>query len=300
MLRRLSTPALLALALLVPPGAATAAPADESLALQPSSTSTVAGGNIELKVLGRLFPSGKAVVALRAADLDVGANGGGSVSPATTDPGETRWIYRAPDAVVADLSVNVWARVKGYPDAVGSCTIKVSAPPKPVTPAAPAPADDDEGDEVEGGAQAADAVGKLCTLVRWRARSGEAEEWNEKKLPARGEELTAPGLQQQIRFRVNAAKAKSIEVHWWRNDRPQKVRKFTERNRHLSLETDQDGFAHGTFQKALAQMKGVYTFALVVTDADGKVQRENVVLRREKPKEEEKGKDAGGKGGGKK
>lgn len=292
--------ALAALALLIAAPAALAAA--DSLVLQPSATTTPPGGTVEIRVLARLHPDGKAVVPVRAADLSLTAKGGGTVAPASAEAGETRWIYTAPESVAGSLDVVVEARVRSYPDASGSCALRVAGPvsAKPAPAGGPAAAEDEEGDVVEGAeAVAAEAVGKLVTLTKWRARAGEGEEWNEKKIPARGEGLYAPGLQQEIRFRVNVP-ATAVEVHWWRNDRPKGVRAFTARNRQLDLSRDQDGLFNGRFSKNLGKEKGEYTFSIVVTTADGKTLRENVVLHRARPpKDGDEGKDDG-KGGGKK
>ncbi len=336
----LAAAALLALAL-------PAAAADESLVLQPSAPSVGPGGTVEVQVLARVHPNGKAVVAVRATDCVLSARGGGAVGPSSDLPGEVKWTYRAPEAVAMDLEVVLEGRLRSYPDANGACSILVKAPggasaggpgkgqgggppsepgkgpppgrgpgssppagpppagPGPAAPPAAGPApnappaaagDDEEGDLVEGAeAVAADPVGKLVTLEKWRAKASDNEPWNEKPLPPRGEPLYAPGVIQEYRFRVNAANAASVEIQWWRSDRTKRVRSFTAKNRQLDVEKDQDGLLHGKFVKWLNKEKGEYTFAVVVTTADGKTLRENLVVHRAKPpKEEGEGKGHGG------
>lgn len=289
---------LLAAAVLLAPAAALAAA--DSLVLQPSTPSAAPGGTIDVQVLVRIHPDGKAVIPARASDVALTAKGGGTVAPASEAPGETKWVYTAPAAVAADLVVTLEARVRSYPEASGSCTVQVKAPaaPKPPAPVPAADAEDEEGDLLDGAeAVAADPVGKLVTLERWRARADAGEEWNERKIPPRGEDLYAPGRIHDFRFRVNAADVESVEVQWWRNDRTKKVRTFTERNKRIEVDRDQDGFLHVRFDKSLGKEKGAYTFAVVARKKDGTTLRENLVVHRARPpkEEEEKGK---GKGGG--
>ncbi len=272
--------------------------ADDSLVLQPAATSTGPGGTVEIRVLARLHPDGKAVVPVRAADVVLTARGGGTVAPASETPGELKWIYRAPDAVGANLDVTLAARVRSYPDAAGACMIRVNAPASATAPAGATagrpPAEDEDGDLVEGAkAEPADPVGKLVTLERWRARGLVEEPWNEKTIPERGEPLVAMGFQQEFRFRINSPKVASVEIRWWRNDRPERVRNFTETNKHLSASRDQDGFVHVVFMKELWKTKGEYTFTVLVRTEDGRVQKESLVVRRDRPKDE----DAKEKGG---
>ena len=120
-----------------------------------------------------------------------------------------------------------------------------------------------------------------------RARPSSTEEWNERPLPARGEALWAPGLIQEYRFRINAPNATAVEVQWWRADRPKRVRSFTAKNRQLEVDKDQDGLLLGRFVKHLNKDRGEYVFAIVVSTADGKTLRENLVVHREKPPKEE-------------
>jgi hypothetical protein len=176
--------------------------------------------------------------------------------------------------------------------------VKAPAAPKPPAPVPAAGAEDEDGDLLDGAeAVAADPVGKLVTLERWRARTDGTEPWNERKLPPRGEDLYAPGLQQDFRFRVNAADVESVEIQWWRNDRTKKVRTFTEKNKRIEVNRDQDGFLHVRFDTSLAKEKGAYTFAVVARKKDGTTLRENLVVHRARPPKEEEEK---GKGGGKK
>ncbi len=310
MIRTLA-PVALAVALaatLVSPTPARAA--DDSLVLQADTPNPAPGGTATITVLVRVHPEGKSAVPVRATDVTLTAKGGGTVAPASDGAGETKWVYRAPDAVAADLDVTVEGRLAAYPDARGSCRLRVAAPkapapaPAPGGPAAPATAaatdPDDDGDLVENGeAVAADPVGKLVTLVKWRARPSESEEWNERDLPERGEPLYAPGLIQDFRFRVNAADARSLEIQWWRGDRPKRVRTYTEKNRRLEVSRDQDGMLNGRFAKTLGREKGEYTFSIVVTLKDGSTARENLTVHRDRPPREDEGKGRG-KGGGKK
>jgi hypothetical protein len=300
------TPAL-ALAAALALALATPSPAgDESLVLQPTANTTGPGGTIEIQVLARLHPNGKAVVPVRVADVSLTAKGGGTVAPATEGAGEVKWVYRAPDSVASPLDVTIEARVRSYPDAAGACAIRVTAPATPAPAAPPAPAagpaagtapaakpatpaapDDEDGDLVEGGkAEAAEALGRLVTLEKWKARGGGDETWNEKEIPERGKPLVAPGLEQEFHFRVNAQKVASVEVLWWRGDRGDRVRKFSEGNRRLEITRDQDGLVHAVFRKELARLKGEYTFSILVRTEDGKIQRENLLVHRDKPRDE--------------
>lgn len=290
-MNRFAAPLLLAAAVLAAPAAVLAA--DGSLALQPSADSVAAGGTVDIKVLGLLHPGGKASVLVRAAELELSAKGGGTVAPASADPGETRWVYRAPEAVPADATVTIEARLRGFPDASGTCTlsVKASAAPKPASPAsASSPGDkDDDGDAVAGEqATEADPVGSLCTLEKWRVRTEAGGKWTEKKVLARGE--TMHSLQPILSFdiRVNRKDATFVEVHWWRNDRPKGVRAFTEKNRQVDVRKDQDGMPHISFSKEMGKPGETYTFSIVVTLADGKTVRENMSVYWGTVKQEEK------------
>ncbi len=301
-MRPIALAAVVVAALLAP--APARAGGDDSLVVQPAADTVVPGGTVELKVLGRLHPSGKASVLVRAAELDLTARGGGTVAPATADPGETRWVYRAPDAVASDLAVTVEARVRAYPESSGACAIRVKAPaaPKPAAPApgapgpAPKPAEADEDGDLVDGAEAMDAdpVGNLCTLERWRVKADTGDEkWVDKKVPPRGESMNAHAPIQMFRIRVNRKDVKSVEVQWWRNDRKKRVRTYHERNRQLDVERDQDGLPHVTFKKEMGKHGEAYTFAIVVATSDGKTQRENLVVfwggEKREEKEEKKG-----------
>lgn len=283
-----------------------AAAATDSLVLQPGAASTGPGGAVEVQVLVRVYPEGKSALPVRTADVVLTAKGGGSVAPASDGAGEMKWIYRAPDAVAVDLDVLLDAHLRSYPDSSGSCRLKVTAPAKPAPPPAPtagpvaAAGEDEEGDIVQGAeAVPAEAVGKLVTIEKWRARSSPGEEWNEKKIPARGEPLTTPGIFNEYRFRVNAPNVTNVTIQWWRDDVPKKVRTFTAANRQLEFSKDQDGLVHGTFHKCLSKEHGEYTFAIVVVTADGKTQRENLVAHRGRAAKE-RDDEGGGGGGGKK
>ncbi len=284
-------PLALAALLLVSPAPALAAA--DSLVLQPASPDTGPGGTVTVQVLVRIAPEGKAVVPARAADVVVTAKGGGTVAPASDDPGETTWIYGAPAAVAANLDVTLEARVRAYPDAAGSCRIQVRtvAPPKPAPPE-----EDSDGDIVEGAeAAAADPVGKMVTIEKWRARAVEADDWLEKKIPARGEPLYGSGPFHEFRVRINEPGADSVEVRWWRADRPKKVRVLTEKSGRLAVDRDQDGLLHLKFARNLEKEKGEYVFAFVVKTKDGRTLVENLVVHRARPPKEERE----GKGGGK-
>ncbi len=291
---------ILAAALLLsgPALVAPALAAAESLVLQPAAPSPGAGGTVEIQVLARHHPDGKAVVPVRAADVALTANGGGTVAPATDGPGETKWHYRAPATVAADMDVTIEAKVRAYPDASGSCVIKVkaggaaspppAAPAAPTAPAAPAEANDDEGDLVEGAeAVAADPVGKAVTLERWRVRAGPGEDWKEKKIPEHGQILYALALDQTFRFRLNPTDVADVQVQWWRNDRPRTVHSMTEKNKHLSTERDQDGLLHIGISKAFRMEKSEYTLSILAKTKDGKTLRENIIVMRAKPPKEE-------------
>ncbi len=276
---RFTAALLLAAAALAAPAAVLAA--DSSLALQPSAGSVAAGGTVDIKVLGLLHPGGKASVLVRAADLELSAKGGGTVAPASADPGETRWVYRAPEAVPADITVTIEARVRSFPDASGTCTVavKASAAPKPSSPTdASKPGDKDDDGELVAGEQAAEAdpVGTLCTIESWRVRTDAGGKWTDKKILPRGE--TMHSLQPILSFeiRVNRKDATFVEVHWWRNDRPKGVRAFTEKNHQVDLRKDQDGMQHISFNKEMGKPGETYTFSVVVTLADGKTLRENM------------------------
>ena len=278
--------------------AAFAAPtlaADESLALQPSATSTGPGGSVEIQVLAKLFPGGKAVIPVRVADVILTSKGGGTVAPASENPGEVKWVYKAPDAVAANLDVTIEGHIRSYPDAAGACVLRVNAPapPAPVPPpgatkgAKPAP--DDDGDLVEDAkGEAADPVGKLITLEKWKARTSEDDPWKEKPLPPRGEPLVAMAIFQEFHFRVNAGKVASVEIRWWRDDLPNRVRTFSEKNRRLDLSRDQDGLVHGAFGKGFEKAKAEFTFAIIVHTEDGKTLKENLSLRHDSPEKGEK------------
>jgi hypothetical protein len=276
----------------------------DSLSLQPSTDTLAAGGTVEVKVLGLLHPGGKAAVPVRAVDVELSVKGVGSAAPASGDAGEVRWIYRAPETVAADVSVVLEARVKAFPDANGSCTLRVKAggnAPKPVPDAQPK--EKDEGKEKEAGAdedgdavadaQAVDAdpVGNLCTLERWRVRANPEDKWLEKKIPPRGESMNAHAPLQSFRVRLNRKDINFVEVHWWRTDRPKSVRAYTERNRQLEISKDQDGHMLVSFKKEMGKPRQSYTFSIVATLADGKVVRENMTVFFGSEKAEERKKD---------
>jgi hypothetical protein len=269
--------------------------AADSLLLQPAAPSTGPGGAVEVQVLARLAPDGKAVLPVRAVDVSLTASGGGTVAPATEAPGETKWIYRAPGTVAADLEVTIVAKARAFPDAAGSCVLRVKAGAASPSPAAAAGGDDDEGDLVEGAeAVAADPVGRFVTLEKWRARAADEGEWNDKKIPERGQTLYAPGREQEFKFRLTSADVAGVEVHWWRNDRPRVVRAYTEKNKRISVDRDQDGLLHIGFTKVFREEKSEYTFSIVAKTKDGKTLRENLVVVRAKPPKE--GGDEKGKG----
>jgi hypothetical protein len=281
--------ARIAAALLLAAAFAAPAPAlasSDSLVVQASTDSVAAGGTVDLKVLGLLHPNGKASVPVRAADLEVTATGGGSVAPASADPGELRWVYRAPETAAADLAVVVEARVKAYPDARGAVSLKVKASPaaKPAPDAAPKgdgkeKDKDDDGDEVAGEkAVEADPIGSLCTLERWRVREGAEDKWADKKIPERGATMYVHVPIQSYKFRINRKDVNFVEVHWWRNDRPKAVRAYTQHNRQLDVSKDQDGMTLINFKKEMGKPREGYTFSIVVTLADGKTLRENMTV----------------------
>lgn len=298
--------AVVAVAAVLPLVSVPAHAAEDPLLLQPDVVTTVPGGVINVTVMARLVPDGQSKVGVRTGDVTFTVSGGGTVAPASTDAGETRWIYTAPASVSGELAVDLRAQLRLFPLARGSVRVTVKAPeaPKP-TPATPTAAveDDEEGDEVANAvAQAAPAAGKLVTVEKWRVRLGEGSEWNDRTMPARGEDFYAPGAIHEFRFRVNEPDCQSLEVQWWRVDRPKKVRTFNPRNRHLDVSKDQDGLLHGRFNKALSREKGEYVFAVVVLTKDGRTLRENITVHRQKPpkdEEDEKEKKGGGKGKGK-
>lgn len=310
--------ARLAAALLVAVALAAPVPAlasSDSLVVQASSETVAAGGTVDLKVLGLLHPSGKASVPIRAADLDVSATGGGTVAPASADPGEIRWVYKAPETAASDLAVVVEARVRAFPDARGwvSLRVKASAPPRPAPDVAPKgdgkdkdkddgkdkdkdKADskdkDSDGDEVaDEKAVEADPIGNLCTLERWRVREGVEDKWADKKIPERGATMYVHVPIQSFKFRINRKDVNFVEVHWWRNDKPRAVRAYTQHNRQLDVSKDQDGMTLINFKKEMGKPREGYTFSIVATLADGKTVRENMTVFWGSEKAEERKRD---------
>jgi hypothetical protein len=263
--------------------------AADSLVLQADAASTGPGGKVTVTVSARVFPDGKTTVAVRASDVTITLVGGGSVTPAGKDTGETRWTYTAPATVAADFQVMLEARLRFAPDAAGTMRLDVKAPiaPKPALPVVAE--EDEEGDLVDGAeATAAPAVGSLVTVVKWRARQNELEGWNDRVLPGQGEDFVAPGLIQEVRFRVTEKNTQSVEVQWWRADRPKKVRTLNPKNSQLELSVDQDGFTNGRFLKTLPRDKGEYVFSVVVVTKDGRTLRENLTILRDRPAKEGK------------